>query len=303
MPSITCPGLPGEWVNGWLAAVGATVLDSRLRLAWTEDATPVAILTAADSDPVQVLSQAWPTTEAVESLPLAREWRGVSTLGRKVPVEVFAERASAVRSHPQSWTLSSSLTDLEVDKSGEAEHAPFDPPAPRGSWLHDRLLRVHRRVDPSVDELRDALLGLAVRMKDNGLGFDHRRLGSQSDMTTIRVDPVVESLAFFGLALFPVRGSGSDARLGARRTRVIQRGWRSVEVGTVGAGRGREVRFQWPAWSPHLDSHGIDALLDVWRPRRKGSWRTTGVHAGWETVRYESRGTADSTRAYGSRRL
>lgn len=300
MLSITCPGLPGEWVNGWLAAVGATVLDSRLRLSWTEDATPVAILTADDDDPVQVLSQAWPRTEAVESLPLAREWRGVSTLGRKVPVEVFAERARAARSHPQSWTLSSSLTDLEVDRNGEVEHAPFDPPAPRGSWLHDRLRRVHRNVDPSADQLRDALLGLAVRMKDNGLGFDHRRLGSQSDMTTIRVDPVVESLAFFGLALFPVRGSGSDARLGARRTRVIQRGWRNVEVGI---GRGREVRFQWPAWSPPLDSHGIDALLDVWRPRRKGSWRTTGVHAGWETVRYESRGTADSTRAYGSRRL
>lgn len=300
MSSITCPGLPGEWVNGWLAAVGATVLDSRLRLSWTEDATPVAVLASDDEDPVRILSEAWPSREVVESLPLAREWRGASTFGRKVPVEAFAERVRAARSHPESWTLSSSLTDLAVDKSGEVEHAPFDPPAPRGSFLHERLLRVHRNVDPSVDELRNALMGIAVRVKDNGLGFDQRRLGSQSDTTSIRVDPVIESLAFFGLALFPVRGGGSDARLGARRTRVIQRGWRRVEVGT---GRGGEVRFQWPAWSPPLDSHGIDALLDVWRPRQKRFWRTTGVHAAWETVRYESRGQADTTRAYGSRRL
>ena len=300
MSSIVCPGLPGEWINGWLAAVGATVLDSRLRLSWTEDASPVAVLAVDDGDPVEALSLAWPRPEAVESLPLALEWRDSSTLGRKVSVGVFAERARAARSHPQSWTLSSSLTDLVVDKNGEVEHAPFDPPAPRGSWLHDRLLRVHRGVDPSVDELRGALAGLAVRIKDNGLGFDHRRLGSQSDTTSIRVDPVVESLAFFGLALFPVRGSGSDARLAARRTRVLQRGWRNVEVG---ADRRRDLRFQWPAWSPPLDCHGIDALLDVWRPRPRRSWRTTGVHAGWETVRYESRGTADSTRAYGSRRL
>lgn len=300
MPSIICPGLPGEWINGWLAAVGVTVLDSRLRLSWTEDASPVAVLAVDDGDPVEALSQAWPRPEAVENLPLAREWRESSTLGRKVPVKVFAERARAARSNPQSWTLSSSLTDLEVDKNGEVEHAPFDPPAPRGSWLHDRLLRVYRRVDSSVDELRDALAGLAVRVKDNGLGFDHRRLGSQSDTTTIRVDPVVESLAFFGLALFPVRGSGTDARLAARRKRVLQRGWRHVEVV---ADRRRELRFQWPAWTTPLDCHGIDALLDVWRPHRKKSWPTTGVHAAWETVRYESRGTADSTRAYGSRRL
>lgn len=28
MRSLTCPGLPASWLNGWLAAVGATVLDT-----------------------------------------------------------------------------------------------------------------------------------------------------------------------------------------------------------------------------------------------------------------------------------
>ena len=35
-----CPGLPAEWINGWLAAVGTTVLDSELRLSWTMDPSP-----------------------------------------------------------------------------------------------------------------------------------------------------------------------------------------------------------------------------------------------------------------------
>ena len=35
MARVTCPGLPASWINGWLAAVGATVLDSRIRLHWT----------------------------------------------------------------------------------------------------------------------------------------------------------------------------------------------------------------------------------------------------------------------------
>ena len=32
MTEVTCPGLPGAWINAWLAAVGATVLDARVRL-------------------------------------------------------------------------------------------------------------------------------------------------------------------------------------------------------------------------------------------------------------------------------
>ena len=28
MTQLTCPGLPADWINGWLAAVGATVLDT-----------------------------------------------------------------------------------------------------------------------------------------------------------------------------------------------------------------------------------------------------------------------------------
>lgn len=45
MARVTCPGLPASWINAWLAAVGATVLDSGIRLHWTAE-TALAVLSA-----------------------------------------------------------------------------------------------------------------------------------------------------------------------------------------------------------------------------------------------------------------
>ena len=42
--SLECPGLPAEWVNGWLAAVGTTVLDPEIQLSWTPDRSAIAVL-------------------------------------------------------------------------------------------------------------------------------------------------------------------------------------------------------------------------------------------------------------------
>ena len=60
MTQVTCPGLPGAWVNGWLAAVGATVLDARVQLHWTTDGAPLAMLSASEVDPVAALVESWP---------------------------------------------------------------------------------------------------------------------------------------------------------------------------------------------------------------------------------------------------
>ena len=82
--------------------------------------------------------------------------------------------------------------------------------------------------------------GHAVRVNDNGLGFDQTRLGSQSDNTDKWVDPVAEVLAFFGLALLPVRGDGIDRRQGRFfDVRESQRGW------LKNTGGPRERRFMW----------------------------------------------------------
>ena len=127
------------------------------------------------------------------------------------------------------------------------------------------LRRRERRGGPrSVRSRRSRNDQVAASSPDEGPragGTDHTRLGSQSDATSNRTDPVVEELAFFGLAILPVRGPGIDRRFSHRAG--AQRGW----VRTPGSWI--ERRFMWPAWSRPLDCAGIDALLDAWKPDRK----------------------------------
>ena len=250
MTQVTCPGLPADWINGWLAAVGATVLDARIRLHWTTDSGPLAVLSAAEVDPVAALVESWPDMALLSDLPIAQCWEEAGEVRRKVPVEAFVTRARAARGHRYSWTLSSTMTDLCVDENGEVAHAPFDPAGPGPTkWLHHRLMKVHGQVEPSAERIRDSFAGKAVRVKDNGLGFDQTRLGSLSDGTSIWTDPIVEELAFFGLAILPVRGRGADRRLD-RYADVAerQRGWRKIP------GSRDPRRFNWPAWRQPLDS-------------------------------------------------
>ena len=301
MKELMCPGLPAFMVNPWLAAVGATVLVPGLRLRWTAEASPVAVLAATDGDPVELLAESWPDRTLLEALPLAEDWRGAGSLKRRIPLEDLVERVRAARGHRRSWTLSSTVTDLVVDENGLVGHAPFDAAGPGTiKWLHHRLGRVNAAIEPGPEALKESLLGMPRRVKDNGLGFDLARLGSLADKTGGKwVDPVVEVLAFFGLRVFPVRGKGVDLRLLASRraVRPRQRGW------SGGPGEGAPLSFVWPAWTQELDWPGIDALLDVWEPDRKSTWRSLGVRAGWRTVEYRSRDPRDRTRAFGAERL
>ncbi len=297
MSELVCAGLPAGWVNGWLAAVGATVLDPRLRLHWTTEGTSVAVLSAESLDPVDALAESWPTRELLDDLPIAAVWRNACKLERQVTVDDFRERAIAARSTQHSWALSSTLTDLSVDQHGKVAHAPFDAAGPgKIKWLHYRVLRLHEKVGPlSRPRLHASLTGVASRVQDNGLGFDQSRLGSLADKTDRWVEPVVELLAFFGLALFPMRGRGAERK--DRNPDERQRAWRSLP----GSRDPRE--FLWPAWAQPLDAWGIDALMDIWDPWQRATWRSTGVHAGWRSVRYRSRAQADPTRAIGAEQL
>lgn len=293
MSSVECPGLQASWLNGWLAAIGTTVLDPRIRLGWTSGRTPVALLEAAGVDPVAAMVAAWPSQSTLKDMPLAENWKGAGKLQRHVRVEDFAIRARASRGHEYSWTLSSALSDLHVDDKGLVAHGTFDPAGPGSTkWLHHRLTKVHRKVEPVRRCVEDSFAGLGRRVKDNGLGFDWSRLGSLADASSKWIDPVIEELAFFGLALFPVRGSGTQGR--SRPSRV-QRGW-EVEPDRRGE------RFVWPAWEQPLDRFGIDALLDAWRPENRARWPLYGVQAAWRTLAYKPRGD-ERTTAFGSHRL
>lgn len=300
MKQLTCPGLPASWVNAWLAGLGATVVDRRIRLHWTERGAPVAVLSAVDIHPLDALVESWPDRGALGTLPLAEHWNGAGRLKRKVSVEAFAERVRAARGNRQSWTLSSTMTDLSVDNRGEVAHAPFDPAGPGTiKWLHHRVMRTHGQIGASTRSgVRRSLAGQSDRVKGNGLGFDQTRLGSLADETEMWIDPVIEVLAFFGLAILPMRGLGQDRRID-RRANIDdrQRGWRRSP------GSSDPRRFAWPAWAYPLGVHGIDALLDAWNPHRRQTWPLLGVHAGWQSIRYEPRARADTTRAIGAEPL
>ena len=298
MSNLDCPGLRANSLLAWLAAVGTTVLDKRLRLHWTTDATPFAVL-SSNKDTFKVLFDAWLDSVLLNDMPISRNWKQTKTMERHVPFELFRERARVDRGHRHSWTLSSTMTDLQIDKDGLVEHGPFDPPAPQGLTLYDRLLNLHKTLlEPLREPFKDSLLGQAPRVKGNGLGFDHARLGSLADDTDRWTDPVVEALAFFGLSLFPVRGDGVDVRLGRKLQTDRQRGWHPFDH------NGTTVRhFAWPAWHQPLDCAGIDALLDAWRPRRNAGWKLLGIHAGWRSVAYKAQSSSDATKAYGSERL
>ena len=299
--SLDCPGLRADSVLAWLAAVGATVLDHRLQLHWTTDATPLAVLSSEDVAPLDALLDAWPDSAELDDMPIAREWRQMKGMKRHVQDESFRDRARMARGHHYAWTLSSTMTDLQVGKDGMVEHGPFDPSAPQGLTLHDRLLNLHKVLTkPLRKPLIDSLLGQASRVQVNGLAFDHARLGSLADETDRWTDPVVEALAFFGLSLFPVRGEGIDVRLGRKLYTDRQRGWYPFDD------NGKPTwRFVWPAWHQPLNSAGIDALLDAWRPDRRGrrGWKLLGVDAAWRSVAYRAQSSSDATKAYGSERL
>ncbi len=307
MPNMKCPGLPANWLNGWLAAVGTTILNGGLRLHWTEEPTPIAILSTASGDPAEVLLASWPSHDVINDLPVAEHWRGMQPMGRRVSVDDFVSRTRQARRHPHCWSLSSTMTDLSIEESGEVAHSPFDPPGPGPmKWLHHRLLVAHSHVSAPGPWIRATLAGHGTRVKRSGLGFDISRLGSLADHTDAWIDPVVEVFAFYGLALFPVRGIGSDARLGrASRRAAMPRGW------IRGRKSPKEPQFSWPAWHQPLDHAGIDALFDIWidalfdiwQPRVRASWPLFGIHAGWHSVAYRPRAKSDPTRAFGAERL
>ena len=297
MAEVTCPGLPASWLNAWLAAVGATVLDPRIRLRWTTEKTPTAVLCAEDVDPVAALAASWPDEEVLADMAIAERWHDTPRLPRRVSVDAFVARARATRGHPHSWTLSSTMTDLCLNENREVTHARFDPGVPRGYVMHHRLVQVHNLVDPAPTRLMDSLIGRATRAESNGLGFDLTRMGSQSDASGMAVDPVVEVLAFFGLALLPVRGAGTDRSVrGSSHSIAVQRGWRRMP------GNRRE-RFMWPSWEPPLDRAAIDALLDIWEPDKKTVWPRVGIHAAWQSVEFQGRSDRDPTRGFGAERL
>jgi len=309
MGTLAAPGLPASWLNGWLAAVGATVLVPDLRVAWTEGPAPMALLDADEA--ATKIAQALPTKDQLGRLAIARTRPDAQELSRKVTLEGFRGRARLIHEGAVDhgdWSLEMSVTDLYDLDGEEVPHAPFDPSAPKGVTLHERLVACRAWIDDLGDPATVVALSLSGRgrrVQANGLGFDYRRSAdSVHGDSKVYVDPVVETLAFFGLHLFPVRGSALPKQQPRQR-------------GFVGRPSRRHA-FRWPCWREPLDLWAIDALLDRFHALAPGlgeaaeagsrlqgvaTLRRLGVHAVFGSVYHERRGQADSYRAFASERL
>lgn len=286
MSERACPGLPADWFNGWLAAVGATALVPDLRLRWTDDPLPLAVLSApSDADPADLIAAAWPERDDMATWPMARHLSGLPELSLNPDVDTWGERARSARAGGRSWMMTSLFTDLSwshKDKVHDIDRGQFYVGMPAGRTLHERLERL---VEPTTSGAVAATLdGAGRRVSAYGLGFDVTRIGSLADDAKQLVDPVVEVLAFFGLALFPTRGDGFKRR---------QRGWQNSTL--------RAGSLQWVTWSPELDRHAVDALFDLaLTPRRRQGLPVTSR---WENLPYAARADKDLTRGIGSRRV
>lgn len=282
MAELRSPGLRANWLNAWLAALGVTVLVDGARLRWTKDAVPIAVLEVTSAADVAVaVAEALPGLDQLRALAIARPhlemWR--------VQRERYRTAAAVARSR-RDFSLAVSLTDLAPpDDSGVLRHGLFDQGVPGGRTLWDRLRRCRETLDSAgrVEELvRRSLEGVGERFRIDGLGFDVTRIGA-ADFPDKYVDPVIEYLAFWGLAFFPVRGDGRTLR---------PRGWQVNPP----------ILF-WPAWEPPLDRWAIDALLGLtFREKEVRRWRDLGlgIHKVYESVRYQASGK-DVTAGFASR--
>jgi hypothetical protein len=269
-------GLPADWLNGWLAAVGVTVLLPNTRLGWTDDPIPFARF----DGPPDLPSALW------AALPSRDDLSRLATAGheRRVSLDAYRTAARSARSAPRGadWSLGSTLSDLrEPLPLDGCLHSPLDPGAPRGITFTERVVACRDAVK-DADQIAASLDGTGRRVVGMGLGFDVRRMRTGEQTAKLWIDPVVEMLAWAGMAFAPFRGNGFKCRA---------RGW-----GTGG--------FGWCAWSPMLGRWAIDTLLDELAAvgPTPASLVRLGVTGRWESVAFEA-SPSDATRAFGSRRI
>lgn len=269
-----CPGLTADWLNGWLAALGVTIMLPQARLAWSAGPAPHAILHTADDRPLAtLLADAFPSLEDLTRLAISEHANDPAILGQNWASGEYTTRAAFARTHGD-FTLGACYTDLATD-SGEpntTRKSWFNVGVPGANPIGKRVRDCRAAItDSPVRWIDDTLAGRGARIDVNGLGFDYRRLTP----TGVRADPVVEILAFYGLAYLPVRGHGSD--------RPATRGWTT-----------RPAQFRWIAWRDPLGPAAIDALLDQhWAGRNHGY--ATAVYA---SKNYHSKTSRDVTRGY-----
>ena len=280
-----CPGLLASVPHQWLAAIGATVLDEHLRLSWTDEPNPCATLHSPHHPPVELLHSAWPSEDDFAQLPIV-EWNLNNQ--QDIPLADFRRMTTASLADDDAWTLAAAATDLAPGKRPDcAARGPLNPGAQGASSPQGSLLKI---LTCTAKDIADALDGVMPAKNRGGLGLDPNRFAdTQGKETGVKTVHPIEVLAFYGLALFPLRGDGIIDK-GTPR----QRGWTTS--------RRHGTRLMWPTWRQPLNRWAIDALLDTWDPQQATNNHLLQVTSAWESVRLNQPGR-DPGHGYGSRPL
>jgi hypothetical protein len=266
MFSFTAKAWRADWLSGWLAAVGVTVLCEGVRLSWTEDAVPLPVFWVDEEcNPGDLIASCYPSPDFLaESC--------VSSPRAQVPtIDEYSLQADLVRAGGD-WLWSATFSDLGASDK-PVVRSLFYPGAQGKQTLNKRIDDLVRLSWANSKEITQSMDGTLDRSRGMGLGFDPRRLVDPADPNPEpRIDPIVEVLAFFATLLFPVRGNGR------RRT---NRGASKTSV------------FDWDTWNMPLDVAGIDAFL--------GSDQKPSAR--FSLVPYKPRSTSDPTAGYFSKRV
>lgn len=294
------PGLTADWLHGWLAALGITVLVEGCRLGWTDDLIPMAVLEFEGNLPATI-ARLLPDADELASMVIGKADRDHPEVAYKLLPTEYQKTCRQARMVHRDFSLGITMTDLaeleEHERGWVIKTSQFYTPLSKGGTLWARLNGVRKLLPESVGEdvIRASLKGEGEFSHAYGLGFNVRQLaagsppekhyqGREKPPSTPRwVDPVIEILAFYGLAFFPVRGTSMK---GLPQTR----GWQS-----------RSPQFSWPVWAANLEHWAIDAMLGGVYSGADDS--SLGVRGRFEVARYKPSHEQNCTRGYGSRWL
>lgn len=293
--TISAPAWEAAWLNGWLAAVGLS-LRSGCRLHWEGNPNPIPVFSSpAGALSVEELAEAIPSLDELSRVSIARKHPDLThEFDRNPKATAWAERARHAREHSDR-TLGATMSDQLPPGATDFAHSAFDASVPKGITVAQRVVSCREKVERPVSGLVKSMLGALPRVKQNGLGFDARRIVvSTAPGSEKYVDPVVEVLAFAALELVPVRGDG--------RSEPRAKGFVS--------GKSARGSFTWPVWSQPLDTPAVDALLDrFWSLRTDrghsiDAWASEaarfGITGAYAVVPFRAATSSDPTRGFAS---
>jgi hypothetical protein len=105
------PGLTADWLNGWLAAIGVTVMLPGVKLSWSDEPTPVALFSGPHvGDLPTAVASVLPTVSDLDHSTIRWDHpQCTHKLDYKVTLAAYRERVALERAKSDSplggWCL------------------------------------------------------------------------------------------------------------------------------------------------------------------------------------------------------